>query len=595
MKLVAVACDGVEECEDGEDESWLCSNSSVPFYGTMFVCVILLLSLIVYKLLKGSFSENVDDFNPLVLPDILNPDTFKSNHNEKKFRDEINLFIQISKVVDSKSDRIAKNQKLYDLESKFHGDNISEIKLCLKNTLEWSNAKILIEDAFPGFVRRNLEFIENIFESLDKQNLSYWILNKVKTIFNIYLDICKDSSLMITIMYIIGGPTSLYYFPTKLTSVVIYCFMGTIIMPLVCSSILHTQRELKNQKEIPFYAKLLKYCYSFIVSPIRPLLLAESYEENKTKRKSLEKFDKNRDLVLKLNKEGRKLSKNYSEFVRVDLGLEVMFQLSGQVIYFLLSSTNTPTTGGLEEMFKKTSDAFLALSIGLSVKTIYFVTLKTISIVKPFLPFTTKIVLLSWIMVSASIRVMAIVLFFTPSFGLFSILGHWKLEQTPYSEELNYRFKTNNMVYIYNTTPFAWTDLNRYNYTSNRAPDYTVYTYYTLQEYFFGFWILLFLHTFTNLLAKIAFSEDFRKDWTSSKLAKFIHCFENTNVPTVWMDWEEKDGSIEDHKKRHGQVVTEMVVIMIIRTIFHAVMLSPIVYTGRNGNYSQSTKFLFCL
>ena len=64
-------------------------------------------------------------------------------------------------------------------------------------------------------------------------------------------------------------------------------------------------------------------------------------------------------------------------------------------------------------------------------------------------------------------------------------------------------------------------------------------------------------------------------------LAKVIHCFENTNIPTVWMDWDEKDGSIEDHKKRHGQVVKEMIVIMIIRIIFHAVMLAPIVYTGK--------------
>jgi len=185
-------------------------------------------------------------------------------------------------------------------------------------------------------------------------------------------------------------------------------------------------------------------------------------------------------------------------------------------------------------------------------------------------------------MVSASIRVLVIVLFFTPSFGLFSILGHWKLEQIPYSKTVNNRFQTNNMVYLYNTEPFPWTDLNRYNYTSDSGPDYTVYTYFSLTEYFFGFWILLFLHTYTNLLAKIALSEDFRKKWTSSKLAKFIHCLENINIPTVWKDWEEKDGSIEDHKRRHGQVVTEMVVIMVIRTIFNAVMLAPIVYTATN-------------
>ena len=122
------------------------------------------------------------------------------------------------------------------------------------------------------------------------------------------------------------------------------------------------------------------------------------------------------------------------------------------MIYLLLSSTDTPTSGGLEHMFKQTDEVFLALSIALSVKTIYLVTLKSIATLKPFLGFTSKLVLMLWIIFSVSARVMAIVLFFTPSFGLFSILGHWKLEQTPYSETLNERFEaTNNTVFLYNT------------------------------------------------------------------------------------------------------------------------------------------------
>ena len=127
-------------------------------------------------------------------------------------------------------------------------------------------------------------------------------------------------------------------------------------------------------------------------------------------------------------------------------------------------------------MFKQTSDGFLALSIALSVKSIYFVTLKCISNLKPFLGFTTKLVLMSWIIVSASTRVMAIVFFFVPSFGLFSILGHWRMEQIPYSKELNERFdavNNKNFVYLYNTKPFTWTDLNRYNYTSDSGPHYS--------------------------------------------------------------------------------------------------------------------------
>ena len=262
-------------------------------------------------------------------------------------------------------------------------------------------------------------------------------------------------------------------------------------------------------------------------------------------------------------------------------GLEAVFQLSGQIIYLLLSSTGSPTTGGLEKMFQTTSDVLLVLSISLSVKTIYFVTLKTISIQKPFLPFTTKLVLLAWIIVSASLRVIALVFYFIPGFGLFSTLGHWKLEQIPYSKSLNHQFKYNDTVYLYNNTPFSWTDLNRYNYFSDIGPDYTLYTYYTLSEYFGIFWMLLFLHILINLIVKIAFSEDFGKTWNSSSLAKFVHCLENTNIPTVWKDWDEDGGSVEDHKKRHRQVVKEMVVIMIIRSLFHSLMLAPLAYTGK--------------
>ena len=227
-----------------------------------------------------------------------------------------------------------------------------------------------------------------------------------------------------------------------------------------------------------------------------------------------------------------------------------------------------------------TSDALLAVSIFLSVKTIQYATLKSIFVLKPYRRFTTNLVLVLWTIVSSSTRVMAIVFFFIPGFGLFSILGHWKLEQTPYSSTVNDRFQDDNTVYLYKAKPIPWPEINRYNYTSDSAPHYSIYTYLSLSEYFLAFWISLFLHTCINCLVKIIFSEDFRKS-PSPLLFKFIHCVENTNIPTVWTDWEEKKGSIEDHKKKHGNVLKEMTAIMIIRTIFNSLMLVPILYTGK--------------
>merc|ERR1719270_3231868 len=65
-------------------------------------------------------------------------------------------------------------------------------------------------------------------------------------------------------------------------------------------------------------------------------------------------------------------------------------------------------------------------------------------------------------------------------------------------------------------------------------------------------------------------------------LSKLVHCVENTNIPTLWVDWDEREGTLEEHKERHGQVLKEMYTMMGIRAFFNAVMLAPIVYTATN-------------
>ena len=117
----------------------------------------------------------------------------------------------------------------------------------------------------------------------------------------IYIDICKDTFIMVSILIIIGGLTSLYKFPTKLTSIVVYCQLATIVLPLAYSSILCAKRELKmKQEKNTFWGKLLT-CAIFI--------LGEAYEGNKAKKSSMIKFHKNRAIVLDLCMESKILRK----------------------------------------------------------------------------------------------------------------------------------------------------------------------------------------------------------------------------------------------------------------------------------------------
>ena len=130
-----------------------------------------------------------------------------------------------------------------------------------------------------------MECLENLMDKLHKAGLSYWLFNTVKNVSSIYIDMTKDTLLMFTILVIIGGPTSLYYFLTKLTTVVVLCLFGTIAMPILCTSILHTMEELEKDPKTTFCTKFLKYTISIFIAPIRPLLLTLAYDENRTQRK----------------------------------------------------------------------------------------------------------------------------------------------------------------------------------------------------------------------------------------------------------------------------------------------------------------------
>ena len=59
-----------------------------------------------------------------------------------------------------------------------------------------------------------------------------------------------------------------------------------------------------------------------------------------------------------------------------------------------------------------------------------------------------------------------------------------------------------------------------------------------------------------------------------------VHCLENVNIPSVWQDWDVENGSIKDHKRRRNKVLLEMVLIMLVRSVFHALMVLPVILTG---------------
>ena len=541
IMTVAVACDQIVECRNGEDEHWLCTNSKYSVVGAVIAFVMLFFFSIFMKYFRWTITElsltvnfkpkkckdalkiqityeteggeeTEEDGPSFNLQDVLDTDVFNRDHDIKEFRDEINLFIQEAKIIDEKQVRIEKNQKLYQLELRKHKGKVSDTALCIKNTIDPGNAKILFDDAMPGITRRYFPIIEDLQEWIEKRKTIYFLMNKAKNIASIYIDICKDTYLMFVIYILVGGFDALINFPTNLSSVVVFCQFGSIVFPLLISGILHANDEMKRMK-VSFLGKTWKYFLANLKSPITPLLITQEYDENKAaRRRTMMHYNGHRNYVLELMAEGTRVRHLYAKFLRIDLGLELIFQLFGQITLLLLTVTETPTTGGLELLFRKADNFYLGLSIVLGFRTIYMAYLKTVAVEKPYFGITSKIVLMVWTIVSAGLRLIVMVLYFTPSFGFFSILHHWKKEQIPFADQYRDQINKTGTLYLYkvNITKDQWDKLERYSIKEKKGPDYHAYTVFSLDWYFTFFWIILMIHISINIIMKLVISTHFR-------------------------------------------------------------------------------------
>ena len=132
-------------------------------------------------------------------------------------------------------------------------------------------------------------------------------------------------------------------------------------------------------------------------------------------------------------------------------------------------------------------------------------------------------------------------------------------------------------LYRTNIIKEQWNEIDRWN---GAGPHYSEYTGCSLKYYFCYFWVILFLHVIVNILVKLATSKPFRN--CGSLLEMVVHGIENCNMPTIFRDWDLDKGSMEAHKKKHFRVLVEMNLMILIRAVFHAIMIIPILNTGKN-------------
>ena len=83
---------------------------------------------------------------------------------------------------------------------------------------------------------------------------------------------------------------------------------------------------------------------------------------------------------------------------------------------------------------------------------------------------------------------------------------------------------------------------------------------------------LFTLHSLAIVVIKLITSEEFRKG--GIRFQKVIHIITNTNIPMMYCDWDYKDVSVEEHRRRYG-------CLLLVNTVFSLMLLGPLWYTGQ--------------
>ena len=612
---------------------------------------------------------------------------YKKDHFQKESSKDLNLyFLHFLNSTDKSPER---PRQCYDQEMDYHQENIAEVFACIHQNFDERVCELLINSvpssSCCGCLNNVCGCLSCIWEKIKKSfiwisdkiiNCFTWIIEKIRkcfpctekimqcfnwisekiihsanyfhwfksfflswlSLYAIYFDVTKDIVLTCSIFFLVGGVSSLIQVPFYFTSVVVIYFFCSIFIPLIISSI-HLAcsypglifGKLESEKTPFTFFKRATYCASvFVFTPINAILLEDQHEKLKQQEKYFSEI-KNYNKLAQVLKKRKKVTKAIVKFQKIELATEAFLEAPAQILLLLLANTNTPTTGGLETVFKtatflgiRNTYVCLLSSVFLSLKTCIESQATEIITEKPFLPLSSKVMIYIWGFFATVRRIMGLVAFFIPSFGLFNILYHWEAEQTPYQARLTYAsqktYLPNDQIYLYNMTEtIYWSEIDRWDYSSDppTPPPYTLYTGLSLLESFLGTIGLSLAHCVLVYIFKCALVQNFRKE---KLINRIIHVLENMNISIPFKDWDNVDTKIKeenqdtnfenekdqkydrstrmtvhDFKTNFEAVKREMLGCYFITFIFMVVQLIPLWFTCKQDTKHIISKLLEAL
>ena len=347
----------------------------------------------------------------------------------------------------------------------------------------------------------------------------------------------------------------------------------SIFFPLLLS----TFRLFRQNPEAIFGSGFLGMCVMIVAAPFYPvllhmreLMLVQACKANQVSIQALE-FAKY----------------HVSRFIQVSVGLESHMGIIISTLLILLTNSHTRTIVGLEPLFDQETlfyfspNLTLALSISLSLYSCIHSHIKGITKRREWSTTKSTVTILSYTTVSIITRVFVCVLFWTPGLGLFESLRHLQGEMYPYKKPFLEANVTQDLFHFGNAPLIPWSKITRWNYTGYQQadpPELSLYTYFTIEEYFLIFSITMVFNAMCQVAVKKLFNPDVFK--ALSKLDVMIHGISCCFIPSPMQEWDGEKGTVDMHIIRMKLVFREMMASIILNFTFHLLLVSPLIILG---------------
>ena len=391
------------------------------------------------------------------------------------------------------------------------------------------------------------------------------------------LDIVRDVLLVVQIGYFVQGGS-------PFLNMVFYSLLGCLILPFVLGVIRLFNTSSDVFAKDKWFYNLTALILTFPFVPII-LLCFHSINNLKLKHGKLSK-------LTEYCYQYKFIKLQTSKFIRTELGLETLMQMSFTLMLLLYAKSQTRTQSGLEELFDKKEIFGIHPLVIATLGVLWGVTSTVrsyqygIQCVKDHFPIISMIMVGIYAITTIIIKIGVIILFFTPSLGLFNLLRHYQGELYPYSIVMEQKINVfEDKMYYSNAEPIYWSNITRFDYSDfdhPKSPDISLYTGLSMGQYFMAFWIIALLHAILVIFVKKLTNPEVARE--QSILDMIIHSMENTQIPAPMKDWDEGSGSIEEHRNRRKRVEIEMVVTILVNFVVHMVMLFPIDILARRVN-----------